>query len=122
MTKRASPGTLTVLPSPSASQNSKQVPQPLERNARRVRCRAPTTGRPGHAASKERSDTDALCKQLAVVRRVAEEDLGALRPLEVEVGVVLPGEADSAVDLDVLGRGVEVRVGAVGLREARRHR
>jgi len=31
------------------------------------------------------SDTDALGQQLAVIRRVAEQQLGALGPLEVEV-------------------------------------
>src|SRR5436305_9510612 len=67
----------------------------------------------------EPSDTYALGEQLPVVGGVAEQDLGALRPLEVQVGVVLPGEADAAVDLDVLGGGVEVRVGAVRLGEAR---
>src|SRR2546421_9939868 len=66
-----------------------------------------------------RSDADALRQQLPVVGGVAEQDLRALRPLEVQVGVVLPGEADAAVDLDVLGGGVEVRVGAVRLGEAR---
>src|SRR5437763_873367 len=66
-----------------------------------------------------RSDADALRQQLPVVGGIAEQDLRALRPLEVEVGVVLPGEADAAVDLDVLGGGVEVRVGAVRLGEAR---
>src|SRR5438132_9051666 len=67
------------------------------------------------------SDPDALCEQLAVVRGVAEEDLRALRALEVEVRVVLPGEADAAVDLDVLGRTVEVRVGDVRLGQRRDH-
>ncbi len=61
------------------------------------------------------SDADALGEQLAVVGRVAEEQLGALGPLEVEVRRVLPREPDAAVDLDVLGGGVEVRLGAVGL-------
>src|SRR3954452_8030411 len=65
-----------------------------------------------------RSNTDALCEQLAVVGGVAEEQLGGLGPLEVEVGVVLPGEADAAVDLDVLGGGVEVRLRAVRLGQA----
>src|ERR1700730_701218 len=69
-----------------------------------------------------RSDADALRQQLPVVGGVAEQDLRALRPLEVEVGVVLPGEAEAAVDLDVLGGGVEVRVGAVRLGEARHNR
>ena len=50
--------------------------------------------------------TDALREQLAVVGRVTEQQLGGLGPLEVQVGGVLPGEADAAVDLDVLhGRG-----------------
>src|SRR5437588_9592412 len=68
-----------------------------------------------------RSDADELRQQLPVVGGVAEQDLGALRPLEVEVSVVLPGEANAAVDLDVLGSGMEVRVGAVRLGEARDH-
>ena len=68
------------------------------------------------------SDADALREQLAVVRRVAEEDLRRLRPLEVQVRGVLPREADATVDLDVLGGRVEVRLGAVRLRRARRPR
>src|SRR5690606_24712796 len=65
-----------------------------------------------------RSDAQPLGEQLPVVGGVAEEQLGRLGPLEVEVGRVLPGEADAAVDLDVLGGGVEVRLRAVGLGEA----
>ena len=61
---------------------------------------------------------DALGEELAVVGGVAEEELGRLGPLEVQVGRVLPGEADAAVDLDVLGGGVEVGLGAVGLGQA----
>src|SRR6476469_8268565 len=68
------------------------------------------------------SDADALGEELAVVRGVTEQDLRALRTLEVQVRIVLPGEADAAVDLDVLGRGVEVRVRAVGLGERGHHR
>src|ERR1700733_8023519 len=67
------------------------------------------------------SDPYALCQQLAVVGGVAQEELGGLGPLEVEVGRVLPGEPDAAVDLDVLGRRVEVGLGAVGLGEAGHH-
>src|SRR5580658_4376179 len=66
-------------------------------------------GRPG------RSDADALGQKLPVVGRVAEEELGRLGPLEVEVRVVLPGEPNAAVDLDVLRGSVEVRLGAIGL-------
>ena len=57
-----------------------------------------------------------------MVRRVAEVDLGGLRAAEVQVRVVLPREPDAAVDLDVLGGGVEVRVRAVRLRERRGER
>ena len=59
-------------------------------------------------ARRPRSDPEPLREQLAVVGRVAEEQLGGLGPLEVEVGGVLPGEPDATVDLDVLGRRVEV--------------
>src|SRR5207249_5611321 len=56
-------------------------------------------------ASADRLDPDSLGEQLAVVCGVAQEELGRLGPLEVQVGVVLPREADATVDLDVLGRG-----------------
>ena len=62
---------------------------------------------------------DPVGQPFPVVGAVAEEQLAGLGPLEVQVGVVLPGEADAAVDLDVLGGGVEVGVGAVGLGQAR---
>src|SRR5437868_7857000 len=55
-------------------------------------------------------DPDALGEEFAVVRGVAEQELAGLGPLEVQVGVVLPREADAAVDLDVLGGRVEVRI------------
>src|SRR5215472_4963184 len=59
------------------------------------------------ATVKSRSDADALGKQLAVVGGVPQVDLRALGTLEVEVRRVLPRKADAAVDLDVLGGGVE---------------
>src|SRR3546814_20454038 len=68
--------------------------------------------------SSDVCSSDLLSQQLAVVGGVTEEQLGALGPLEVQVGGVLPGEADAAMDLDVLGGGVEVRLGAVGLGQA----
>ena len=55
-------------------------------------------------------NADALREQLAVVRRVAEEDLGALRALEVEVRGVLPGHPDAPVELDRLLGGVDGQV------------
>src|ERR1700722_20603667 len=57
-----------------------------------------------------------------VVVLVAEKQLARLGPTEVQVRVMLPGEADAAVHLDGLGRDMEVRLGAVGLGERRRHR
>src|SRR5690554_2380226 len=58
------------------------------------------------------SDPELSPDEVPVVARRAEEDLGTLRPLEVQVGRVFPREADTAVHLDVLGRGPQVRVGA----------
>jgi predicted metal-dependent phosphoesterase TrpH len=52
---------------------------------------------------------------LAMVGAVAEEKLAGLGSLEVQMSVVLPGKADTAVDLDVLGGYVEVRFRRVGL-------
>ena len=63
----------------------------LETPARRSGCEL--------ASDRERSPD-----QVPVVARGAEEDLGALRPLEVQVRRVLPREADTAVHLDVLSR------------------
>src|SRR4051794_334092 len=67
-------------------------------------------------------DADALREQLAVVGGVAEEELGRLGPLEVQVRGVLPREPDTTVDLDVLGGGVEVRLRAVRLGQRRDRR
>ena len=53
-------------------------------------------------------DTDALGELLTVVGRVTEQELRALGTLEVQVGRVLPGEADATMDLDVFRRSVEV--------------
>src|SRR5207237_4570596 len=74
--------------------------------------------RPSHECcppKTRRSDADALSQELSVIGGIAEQQLGRLRTLEVEMCVMLPREADPAVDLDVLGGGVEVSVGAVGL-------
>src|SRR5262245_16536053 len=56
---------------------------------------------------------------LAMMRRAAEHHLRGLRAAIVQMRVVLPGEPDAAVHLDALGGDVEVRLRAVGLREAR---
>src|SRR5688572_3065055 len=97
-----------------ATASSRRASRPTTTAATRNVATPPAITKPRVIGSKE-SDPDALGQQLAVVGRVAEQQLGGLRPLEVEVRRVLPGEADATVDLDVLGRGVEVGVGAVGL-------
>src|SRR5215469_18678218 len=65
---------------------------------------------------------DALREELTVIRRVAKEHLARLGALEVEVGVVLPGEPDATVDLDVLGRREEIRLRARRPAQAGDHR
>ena len=55
-----------------------------------------------------KSDTDSLREEFAVVRRIAEQQLGRLGPLEVQMRGVLPREADATVNLDVFGGRVEV--------------
>ena len=61
----------------------------------------------------------ALQHAFPMLRRAAEKHLRTLRPLVPKVRVVVPGEADAAVDLDaVLGR-LHVRIGCRGLRKAR---
>src|SRR6185295_1621361 len=57
---------------------------------------------------------------LAMMGGVAERELRALRALEVEVQVVLPGEADAAVELDTRRGHAPEGVGDVGLGHADR--
>src|SRR3954452_7119665 len=59
---------------------------------------------------------------VTVLGGAAEEGLRGLRAPVVQMRVVLPGEADAAVDLDVVGGCVGKGVGAVGLRQGRDHR
>src|SRR5689334_6437372 len=66
-------------------------------------------------------DTDALGEQLAMIGGSAEQQLRGLGPLEEQVGVVLPGEADAAVYLDRLTGHAEERLRAVRLGEAGDH-
>jgi len=63
-------------------------------------------------------DADPLYELFPVIGRVTEQQLGGLGTLEVKVCVVLPGEADPAVDLYGFARGVEVSLGAVRLGQA----
>ena len=69
----------------------------------------PSSGAGGHAPG------DVLRDELAVVLRVAVLDLERLGPLEVEVQVVLPGEADAAVHLDRLAADLARGIADVGL-------
>src|SRR5215831_2030549 len=75
---------------------------------------------PRRGSGRPALQPDPCGQPLPVVGAVAEEQLAGLGPLEVQVGVVFPGEADAAVDLDVLRGHVEVHVGGVGL-DQRRH-
>src|SRR2546428_11132526 len=59
--------------------------------------------------------TNELRDPLAVIRRVAEGELRRLGALEIQVQVVLPREADAAVELDPGRRDLAVRVGGVRL-------
>src|SRR5262245_61519919 len=60
--------------------------------------------------------------QLAVVLSVAVHHLEALGALEVQMQVVLPGEADAAVGLDRLAAHAPRRLADVGLGDRCRHR
>jgi hypothetical protein len=57
-------------------------------------------------------NAQALSQKFAVVGGVTEEQFGTLRSLEVEVGVMLPREANATVDLNVLCGAVKVGLGA----------
>src|SRR6266545_2595146 len=61
------------------------------------------------------SRRDVAHDQLAVVEGVAEQRLQGLRALEVEVQIVLPGEADAAVHLDGVAADLARRQADVGL-------
>src|SRR5215471_17040429 len=65
-------------------------------------------------------EVDQLGHALAMPRGVAERELGSLGPLEVQVEVVLPGEADAAVELDARAGDAPVRIRHVGLGHAHR--
>src|SRR5215471_16959307 len=54
------------------------------------------------------SDLPDLHQALAMVRRAAEENLGALCPLEPQMGIVVPGEAYTPVNLDSVNGGLHI--------------
>src|SRR5579864_5481715 len=60
-----------------------------------------------------------LRQQLPMVRRISKKQLTRLGALEIQVGVVIPGEADTTVDLNILGSCKEVRIRAGCFGEAR---
>src|SRR6185369_7775137 len=67
----------------------------------RARPTQPASARPVSSERTSRTlQIDQLRDPLAMIRRVAERELGRLGALEVEVQVVLPGEPDAAVELD----------------------
>src|SRR6266545_2954315 len=63
-----------------------------------------------------------LGNSLAMERRIPEGELRSLRALEIEMEVVLPGEADPAVKLDAVGGDAPVGVRDVRLGHADRQR
>src|SRR5581483_614281 len=71
--------------------------------------RAPAGGTPRPLARDAGSQADPLREALPLPRRSAEERRARPGPPEVEVGIVLPGEAEAAVELDALRGAVEER-------------
>src|SRR5207253_1595449 len=67
-------------------------------------------------------EVQCLGDELPMIGRVAESDFRGLGALEIKVHLVLPGEADAAMDLDAVAGGVAVGVGRVGLGDACRER
>src|SRR5215813_1041642 len=64
---------------------------------------------------------DVARDELSMEFGVSVERLQGLRPLEVEMEVVLPGEADAAVHLDGVPRDVARRLAHVGLADRGGH-
>ena len=56
-----------------------------------------------------RSNSPALHQELPVVTWLTEEHLRAFGALEPQMGVVFPGEADAAMNLNTFGRSMQVR-------------
>src|SRR6516165_192001 len=60
-----------------------------------------------------------LPHQFAVIVGVAQQHLGAFRPLEPEMRVIVPGEANTAVDLHGVNGGLHIRITGTSLGEMR---
>ncbi len=60
-------------------------------------------------------DIEYLGHHLAVIITITEGDLRGLGPLEIEVHVVVPGEANATVDLNALTSNVLVDIATPGL-------
>src|SRR5215469_9017634 len=60
-----------------------------------------------------------LQHQFAVIVGVAQQHLGAFRPLEPEMRVVVPSETDAAVDLHGVNGGLHIRITCTSLGEMR---
>src|SRR5687768_14366783 len=72
---------------------------------------------PARAGCATKPDISSELQQGPVLVWRAEQLAERVRPLEDQVSVVLPGDRDSAVELDGLAGDGRQRVGAVGLRD-----
>src|SRR5262249_23313234 len=108
------PATLHICPRPILLLRAGSVSGGRRKPRRRMRSRAirraPTVG----------SEAVELRDPLAVERRIAEGDLVGVRPLEPELQVELPGEADAAVHLHGTSRRAAVDVAQARLRHGGR--
>jgi hypothetical protein len=54
------------------------------------------------------SELGVLEEPFTVIGGISEEESRRSSPFEVQVGIVVPSEADTAMDLDILGGRVEI--------------
>src|SRR4051794_4861296 len=73
-------------------------------------------------ATSPPADPEPLCEQLTVLERVAEQQLRAPRPPHVQVRLMLPGDDNPAIQVDVLTGSEDVRFGGDPGREPGRDR
>src|SRR5262249_5568373 len=106
------PRPILLLRARSVSGGRRNPPRRLDDDGRRALRRAPAVG----------SEAVELRDPLAVERRIAEGDLVGVRPLEPELQVELPREADAAVHLHGTSRRAAVDVAQARLRHGGRAR
>src|SRR5262245_37409717 len=85
---------------PSATAPAVEEAAPASAGSRGALVRRPRGGDRRETRSPLRSEIDQLGDLLPVIRGIAERELRRLGALEIEVEVVLPGEADAAVELN----------------------